>query len=222
MPNILLAQNIQKSYSHNKNEFIALHETSIAIEKGKIHVIMGKSGSGKSTLLNLLGGLDNPTSGDVYFSNYNYYRLSASKQARIRGKHFGYVFQMFYLIPELSVKDNIILPIIINKKEFNQQYFNEIVELLGIKSKLARFPNELSGGEQQRVAIARALINRPSIVFADEPTGNLDSKNSEHVMDILYNINIELQTTILIVTHDSYLVKQPHILYEMHDGKIMW
>ncbi|MDA1477175.1 ABC transporter ATP-binding protein [Bacillus changyiensis] len=218
MSMILATNQIAKSFGEGASLFYAVHPASIAIEKGSINVIMGKSGSGKSTLLSMLGGMEQPTKGQLLFQQQNFYQLHDAAQAEIRGQHFGFVFQAYHLIPELSVFDNIILPLVMNKKKFNMSYIRELAEHLGIEQKLTAFPYQLSGGQQQRTAIARAMANDPEIIFADEPTGNLDTKNSQNVMDLLVKLCKEKHRTLVVVTHDENLVEEPDQLFLIEDG----
>ncbi len=214
------SDSISKKYNPNSS-YIELLPTSIKIEKGLIYVIKGKSGSGKTTLLNILGGIDKPTSGNVYFNQKSFYDLSDKDQSLLRNQKYGFIFQTFNLLPELTVKENIELP-----KHFNHNLTikkTDIVELskeLGIDSLLNKKPFELSGGEQQRVAIARALITNPDIIFADEPTGNLDSENSKIIADMLVRMVTSRKTTLIIVTHEENLIEHEHIKLIIHNGKL--
>ncbi|MBD2845510.1 ABC transporter ATP-binding protein [Paenibacillus sp. IB182496] len=217
---LIKTNNICKKYNSNINQF-QLKPTSISFEKGKIYIIKGRSGSGKSTLLNIIGGIDRPTSGTVFFNNESFYDLSDNKQSEIRNKNFGFVFQSFNLIPELTAKDNISLPKHFNKNiNINDNKINRIAEELGIKHLLNSKPFQLSGGEQQRIAIARALITTPEIIFADEPTGNLDNLNSQNVAKLLIDLVSNRNVTLILVTHEENLIKHQHTKFFMHDGEL--
>lgn len=219
MSNILEVVDITKRYSinHRKN---ALEKTNIHFKKGSINVIQGKSGSGKSTLLNIIGGMEFPTSGKVYFNNESFYDLPDSRQSNIRGEKFGFVFQSFQLIPELTVKENIELPLKFIKKKINEDHvmIENLTNELGITNLLNKKPSFLSGGEQQRVAIARALITEPDILFADEPTGNLDHITTKSIVNLLTKLNSEKNLTLIVVTHEPNLFQLPHLLYFIRDG----
>ncbi len=218
---ILKANNLSKKYGRKENEFLALKNINLTINKGEFICITGKSGSGKSTLLNLLSGLDTPTNGEIIINNQNINKLNSEELTIFRRKNIGIVFQFYNLIPNLTVKENILLPLLLDKKAINERRFNEIVKTLGIKNKLDSMPNDLSGGLQQRVSIGRALINKPKILFADEPTGNLDSKNSLKVMKLLEYYNKKFNQTIIMVTHDESLAKRCKRNIRMKDGKII-
>ncbi|KZZ83140.1 ABC transporter [Bacillus sp. SJS] len=214
---ILKATGITKKYSQvHKN---VLESTSFSIEAGSIHVIEGKSGSGKSTFLSIIGGMEYPSSGKVYYKNESLYDLSDSKQAVIRGKKFGFIFQSFQLIPELTAWENITLPLMLMKRTDRfEERVKELAVELGISSQLDKRPSFLSGGEQQRVAIARALITEPEIIFADEPTGNLDQTTTRSIIKLFTKLNKEKKLSIVIVTHEKNLFEAPHQLYTMKNG----
>ncbi|MBS3678694.1 ABC transporter ATP-binding protein [Ornithinibacillus massiliensis] len=213
---VLSASRISKTFS---NELEVIKPTSFEIEKGKIYVIEGKSGSGKSTFLSMLAGIEEPTLGKVFYRDRSLYDLNDNEQARIRGESFGFVFQSFHLIPELSVKENIELPLMFNQKDniFKTQY---LAERLEIEYLLEKKPHQLSGGEQQRVAIARALITLPEIIFADEPTGNLDYATTRKVVDLLCQLCSDYRLSLVIVTHEKNLIENPHHLYTMQNGEL--
>ncbi|MCY7864611.1 ABC transporter ATP-binding protein [Bacillus spizizenii] len=217
--NIILSTNqISKCYGEGASLIHAVHPASISIEKASINVIMGKSGSGKSTLLSLLGGMEQPTSGQLLLKQQDFYKLVDSKQSNLRGKHCGFIFQSYHLIPELTVLDNILLPVLINKTDRELSSVQSLAKKLGIDKKLGSFPYQLSGGQQQRVAIARAMVNNPEIIFADEPTGNLDVKNAKNVIELLVSLCRENNKTLIIVTHDENLIKDPDQLFLIEDG----
>lgn len=213
----LRAVNITKKYNSDIKKNV-LEKTNFIVEQGSIHVIEGKSGSGKSTFLSIIGGMEFPTSGNIYYKNESLYDLSDAKQSQIRGEKFGFVFQSFQLIPELTVRENIELPLIFLKRKKGKVSVEELANELGIGSQLDKRPGFLSGGEQQRVAIARALITEPEILFADEPTGNLDQLTTKSIVHLLTKLNIEKNLSLVIVTHEPNLFPSPHYLYSMKNG----
>jgi putative ABC transport system ATP-binding protein len=222
---IITVNNLTKIYTRGAEKIHALNDATFAINKGEILSITGASGSGKTTLVNILGCLDNPSSGTLsideqqIFGNQN--NLSESALTLIRRKYFGYVFQKFFLIPTLTVQENIMLPSIFQKKlKANLQNLQPTMEMLGLTKRAKHLPSELSGGEMQRVAIARALINKPQVLLADEPTGNLDSKRSEEIKNLLISLNRERGITIILVTHNPDLAKIGSSTIELCDGAI--
>ena len=215
---ILKTENLTKIYN---DQVRALNGVSISIERGEFVAVMGSSGSGKSTLLHILGGGDRPTSGTVYIDEEDISALKEKDLALFRRRKIGLVYQFFNLIPNLSVKKNILLPILLDKKNPDQNYFDEIVSVLGLKEKLNSFPSELSGGQQQRVAIARSLIYRPSILLADEPTGNLDRKNSDEIIGLLKLSNKNYKQTIIMITHDERIALEADRIIKIEDGEIL-
>lgn len=215
---ILKTENLTKIYN---NQVRALNGVSISIERGEFVAVMGSSGSGKSTLLHILGGVDRPTSGTVYIDEEDISALKEKDLALFRRRKIGLVYQFFNLIPNLSVKKNILLPILLDKKNPDQNYFDEIVSVLRLKEKLNSFPSELSGGQQQRVAIARSLIYRPSILLADEPTGNLDRKNSDEIIGLLKLSNKNYKQTIIMITHDERIALEADRIIKIEDGEIL-
>ena len=220
---ILKANNISKSFQTTKKiRLEVLKGISINILTGKTTIIVGASGAGKSTLLHLLGGLDRPDSGEVVFDNADIFKLSDDKLAKFRNKNAGFVFQFHHLLPEFTAIENVIIPQMINGTSYNQAKIKskELLKIVGLTERLDHKPAELSGGEQQRVAVARALANNPKIIFADEPTGNLDSVNSEEIHKLILDLKTNLGMTFVIVTHNSSLVKLADMLYEIKDGKI--
>lgn len=219
MSYIISGTDISKKYYTNSNRSV-LKTIQFSIKEGAIYVIEGKSGSGKSTLLSILGGMEKPTLGKVYYKNRSLYDLNDIEQAKIRGEKFGFVFQSFQLIPELTVKENIELPLQFIGNTKNKRNVNDLAEELGIISHLDKKPTFLSGGEQQRVAIARALITSPEIIFADEPTGNLDQSTSKIIVNILTKLCIQQHVSLVVVTHEKNLFDHPHNLYTMQDGKL--
>ncbi|MBR3229326.1 MAG: ABC transporter ATP-binding protein [Bacilli bacterium] len=218
---ILKCENLSKVYGDKKNYVYALKNVNISIKKGEFVAIKGKSGSGKSTLLHLLAGIDIPSNGDVIINNKNIYKMSDKELTIFRRKNIGVIYQFYNLIPNLNVRENILLPRVLDKRSIDDRIFNKLVKNLGIAHKLDYFPNDLSGGEQQRSAIGRALINRPKILFADEPTGNLDSKNSLKIMNLLKFYNKKYRQTIVMVTHDDFLASMCDRIITVKDGKIV-
>lgn len=217
----IVVNNIKKYYGKKDNIVKAVDGISLEVENGKFTAIIGTSGSGKSTLLHCLAGLDKPTSGEVILGNKNIYSLNDDELSRIRRQEFGFIFQSFNLIPVLNVYDNIILPIQLDGKKEDKEYIMNIIKKVGLEDQLKKFPNELSGGQQQRVAIARALSNKPAVIFADEPTGNLDSKTTEEVMSLLRSTVCELNQTLLMITHDENIAKEADRIITISDGKII-
>ncbi|MCL1911234.1 MAG: ABC transporter ATP-binding protein [Leptospirales bacterium] len=223
MPELIQANKLTKIYTRGSEKLCALNEVSFNVNKGDIVSITGPSGSGKTTLVNVLGCLDNPTSGELTIDGKEIFKegltLSESELTRIRRAIFGYVFQKFFLIPTLTVKENILLPSAFQKKyRDNEEYPDNIMQILDIAKRKDHLPSQLSGGEMQRVAIARALINNPSVVIADEPTGNLDSKRSDEIKELLVNLNKEHGITIILVTHNTELAKIGSRSLELYDG----
>ena len=218
---ILNVKKLSKKYGKGENEFLALNNVSFKVQKGEFIVIVGKSGSGKSTLLHLLGGLDKPSSGSVFINNQDIYKMSDKNLTVFRRKYIGIIYQFYNLIPVLSVKENILLPALFDGRNISDKKINDMLKSLGLLNKADTYPNDLSGGQQQRVAIGRALINHPKILLADEPTGNLDSRNSKHVMKLLEFYNKKYRQTIIMVTHDMSLAKRASRVITMSDGKII-
>lgn len=217
---ILEVQHVVKTYGSHQNQVTALSDVSFAAEQGEFIAIVGTSGSGKSTLLNLLGGLDVPTEGKISIRGHDIGSLTRKEQTIFRRRNIGFVFQQYNLIPSLSIRENIVLPMRLDGKEIDVDFFNEIVETLGLKDKLERFPSTLSGGQQQRVSIARALLTKPAIVLADEPTGNLDSVTSMEVVGLLKSCAARFHQTTLIVTHQEEVAQMADRVIRMSDGKI--
>lgn len=213
-------KNITKSYGHEKNKVVVLKDISFSIKEGSFVSIMGTSGSGKTTLLKCISGIDMVDSGEILYKNKDITKLNSEQRKLFRRANIGMVFQSFDLLPILNVRENILLPMKLNHLKHDEDYFNEIVEILGINSKLKNRISELSGGEQQRVAIARALITKSKLLCADEPTGNLDKKNTVEVMNLLKKINTEMNTTILMITHDHQVAEYADEIIKMDDGRI--
>ena len=218
---LLKVIDIKKIYGKGENEIKAVDGITLEIEPHKFSAIIGQSGSGKSTLLHCMAGLDKPTLGNVFMDNLDLYTLSDDKLSNLRSKEFGFIFQNYNLIPVINVYDNIVLPILIAKGKIDNNYINELITKLGLESQINKFPNELSGGQQQRVAIARSLANKPSIIFADEPTGNLDSKTTDEVMNLLkYCVN-EYKQTLVMITHNDEIAKMADCIITISDGKVI-
>ena len=218
---VLNVSDLCKIYGKGENEFLALNNISIKVKKGEFIAIVGKSGSGKSTLLHLLGGLDKPDRGNVIINNQNIYKLSDKELTVFRRKYIGFVYQFYNLIPALTVKENILLPALFDGRKISDKKLEELVKKLGLINKMDAYPNDLSGGQQQRVAIGRALINHPKIILADEPTGNLDTRSTKHIVKLLEYYNKKYRQTIIMVTHDLSLAKRASRIITMRDGKII-
>ncbi len=214
----ITAKELSKIYGSGENRVAALHNVNLEITSGDFISIMGPSGSGKSTLLHLLSGLDRPTSGSLIYGGKDIYSLNDKELSAFRRRSIGFIFQQFNLLPVLTARENIIMPLLLDKKQPDEAYLNELTDLLGIQKRLSHLPHELSGGQQQRTAIARALIAKPDIIFADEPTGNLDSKSSKEVMEILQNIWRKMRKTLVVITHDSRIAKMAERQFVIVDG----
>ncbi len=217
---ILSTKNLTKQYGAEPNIVKALDDVNISVERGEFTAIIGTSGSGKSTLLNMLGGLDRPTSGSVKIDKFNLAKLSDEDLTVFRRRHIGFIFQNYNLVPILNVYENITLPIQLDGKTPDEMFIQRILSLLGLERKLYNMPNTLSGGQQQRVAIARALAGKPSIVLADEPTGNLDSKTSDEVIELLKLTSREFDQTIVMITHNPEIAAQAHRRIRIEDGRV--
>lgn len=220
MKKTIKVKELKKIYGKGESQVNALDGITLDIENGKFTAVIGESGSGKSTLLHCMAGLDKPTSGNVYLGNEDIYKLNDDKLSKIRVEEFGFIFQSFNLIPVINVYENIVLPISLDSKVIDKVYIDNIINKLGLKNQIKKFPNELSGGQQQRVAIARALSNKPSIIFADEPTGNLDSKTSKEVMDMLCMCVKEFNQTLVMITHDEKIANMADTIITISDGKV--
>ena len=218
---ILELRNVEKIYGEKDNQVKALRNINLKVEEGEFVAIVGTSGSGKSTCLNLIGGLDNPTSGQIFIKNKEIGSLSRKELTIFRRRNIGFVFQNYSLMPVLNVYDNVALPVTFDcGKHINRKYIEELLRELGIWEKRKKYPNELSGGQQQRVGIARAFVTDPSVVFADEPTGNLDSKTTIEVMDLIKQLVYTKKQTLVMVTHDANVAKYSDITVNISDGRI--
>ncbi len=218
---ILRTEQVTKIYGSSENQVYAVNEVSFSVEQGEFVAIVGSSGSGKSTLMHMLGGVDRPTSGKVFIENEDIYQLSDDKLAIFRRRQVGLIYQFFNLVPVLNVEENMTLPVELDGKVPDKEFFKELVNTLGLENRLRHLPNELSGGQQQRVAIGRALMNRPAILLADEPTGNLDSKASAEIMELLKVFNQKYKQTLVMITHDLELAKQADRVLNMEDGRLV-
>lgn len=215
---ILRVQNLCKVYGTGDAQVNALQNVSFSMQKGEFASVVGESGSGKSTLLNCLGGLDVPTSGKVYLDGEDLLSMKENKATIFRRQNIGFIFQSFHLISELNVEQNIIFPLLLDYRKPDQEQVDELLEMLGLSDRRHHLPSQLSGGQQQRVAIGRALITKPILVLADEPTGNLDSKNSQDVMDLLYKASRHYQQTVLMITHNISLTASVDRIFNVSDG----
>lgn len=218
---ILRVENLCKVYGKGENEVHALNDVSFSVNQGEFLAIIGRSGSGKSTLLHILGGVDKPTSGKVFMNGQDIYAQNDEKLAVFRRRQVGLVYQFYNLIPVLNVTENITLPVLMDGREVNQERLNELLEIFQLKGRENHLPNQLSGGQQQRVSIGRALMNAPAVVLADEPTGNLDSKNSQEIINLLRMSNQKYNQTLIIITHDENIALQADRILDIEDGKII-
>ena len=217
---ILRVENLTKVYGKGDTAVTALDHVSFSVEKGEFIAVIGPSGSGKSTLLHMLGGVDRPTSGKVLIDGTDIYQLDESQLAIFRRRQIGLIYQFYNLIPVLDVEENITLPLLLDGRKVDQQNLEELLTILGLKERVDHLPNQLSGGQQQRVSIGRALINNPAIVLADEPTGNLDSKNSDEIINLLKLYNKKYNQTLIVITHDEKIALQANRIINIEDGKI--
>ncbi len=219
--NILTCEGVRKMYGSGNNQVAALDGIDLTVGKGEFVAVIGASGSGKSTLLHILGSVDKPTSGKVTIDGTDLSKLNQTQAAIFRRRKVGLVYQFYNLIPTLTVKKNILMPLALDKKKPNEEYFEKIVRSLGVAERLEALPNQLSGGQQQRVAIARSLIYRPALLLADEPTGNLDQKNSKEIIDMLKLSNRNLEQTIVLITHDEKVALEADRIITIEDGHII-
>ena len=215
---LIQAKGLSKIYGSGENQVIALDKAGLTIAPGDFISIIGPSGSGKSTLLHLLSGLDHPTSGSLTYDGQEIYTLSDKELSAFRRRQMGFIFQQFNLLPVLTARENILMPLLLDKKQPDEGYLDQLAELLGLRDRLDHLPHELSGGQQQRVAIARALIARPEVIFADEPTGNLDSRSGGEVMELLKGIRERMGKTLVIITHDNRIAAAADRQLTIMDG----
>ncbi len=217
---LLKVENLTKVYGKGENRVYALNDISFSVRKGEFLSIIGPSGSGKSTLLHILGGVDRPTSGKVYLNGADVYAQNETQLAIFRRRQVGLIYQFYNLIPVLNVEENMTLPVLMDGRPINQERFQELITLLDLKKRKRHLPNQLSGGQQQRVSIGRALMNAPAVMLADEPTGNLDSKNSQEIISLLKYSNQKYNQTLIIITHDENIALQADRIIAIEDGKI--
>jgi len=218
---IIKTDNLTKKYGSGDAEVVAIKDININIKKGRITAVVGENGSGKRTLLHCIAALDDPTSGLVMFKDKDIYSLSEEQRSILRRRSFGFIFQSFNLIPVMNVYDNITFPVLLDKNQIDKTYIDSVIEKLGIMDKINKYPNQLSGGQQQRVAIARALANRPEVIFADEPTGNLDSKTTAEVVEILEFCVREFGQTLVMITHDNDIASKADCVITIQDGLVV-
>ena len=217
---LLKIENLTKIYGSGENEVRALDGVSFSVEKGEFLAIIGPSGSGKSTLLHILGGVDRPTSGKVWLDGQDVYAQDEEQLAIFRRRQVGLIYQFYNLIPVLNVVENMTLPVLMDGRKINEERLEELLDTLGLKGRTNNLPNQLSGGQQQRVSIGRALMNAPSVVLADEPTGNLDSKNSQEIVELLRSSNLKYNQTLIVITHDESIALQADRIIAIEDGRI--
>ena len=218
---ILRVENLSKVYGKGKNKVVAVDDVSFSVEKGEFVAIVGRSGGGKSTLLHLIGGVDEASNGNIFIDNTKVSNLSKDKMAVFRRRNIGIIYQFYNLIPILSVKENITLPLLLDNKTIDEKLLDDTIKYVGLERRVNHLPNELSGGEQQRVSIARAIITKPLLILADEPTGNLDTKRSKEIIDLLKKYNKEYNQTIILITHDLNVAKEADRIITIEDGKII-
>lgn len=217
---MIQVEHLSKVYGKGENEVVALNDVSFSVKKGEFVAIIGPSGSGKSTLLHILGGVDRPTKGKVYFDGVDVYQQKEDQLAIFRRRQVGLIYQFYNLIPILNVLENMTLPVLMDGREVNQEFLTELVATLGLEGKEKKLPNELSGGQQQRTSVGRALMTSPLVVLADEPTGNLDSKNSQEIIQLLKASNKKYNQTLIVITHDENIALQADRIIAIEDGGI--
>lgn len=221
MMEILKVEHLCKTYGKGENQVKALDDVSFSVERGEFVAIIGPSGSGKSTLLHILGGVDRPTGGRVYMDGCDVYAQNEEQLAIFRRRQVGLIYQFYNLIPVLNVMENITLPVLMDKQKVNEERLDELLDILQLKERKTHLPQQLSGGQQQRVSIGRALMNAPAVVLADEPTGNLDSKNSQEIVELLKFSNRKYHQTLIVITHDENIALQANRILAIEDGKIV-
>ncbi len=217
---ILRCETLTKEYQTGETKVLAIDKISTSFERGEFCAITGASGSGKSTLLHMLGGLEYPTSGKVFYQQEDLFKYSDDQLSVLRRRRFGFVFQAYNLVQELTALENILLPVMLDKQKPDDDYLKKIIDVLGIEDRLSHLPSALSGGEQQRVAIARALSNKPAILFADEPTGNLDAHTGREVLSLLKYVSTDFGVTLILVSHDLNIAEQAERIIQLGDGRI--
>ena len=218
---IIRCENLSKIYQAGENKIFALDDVTVSFEQGTFTAITGPSGSGKSTMLHLLSGLDAPSQGKVFYQDKSLYDYKDNQLSVLRRRRFGFVFQSYNLVKELTGMENILLPVMLDNRKVDEEHINRIVDMLGIGDRLSHLPGAMSGGQQQRISIARALANKPNILFADEPTGNLDGKSGREVLSLLRQASHELGITLILVTHDMNVAEQAERIVQIEDGKII-
>ncbi len=218
---ILRVENLKKIYGKGEGEVRALDDVSFSVQKGEFIAVVGSSGSGKSTLLHIIGGVDRPTSGHVFMSGQDVYAQSDDNLAVFRRREVGLIYQFYNLIPVLNVVENITLPVLMDGRKVNEERLNEMLDILSLRGREKHLPNQLSGGQQQRVSIGRALMNAPAVVLADEPTGNLDSRNSQEIVELLKLSNKKYQQTLIVITHNESIALQADRIITLEDGRIV-
>ncbi len=219
--NIVEMKNVTKIYGEKENQVLALHNVNLDIEKGSVVSVVGASGSGKSTLLNIMGGVDTPSDGTVFVDGKDITKYNDDELSIFRRRKVGFIFQAYHLIPVLTVEENIKMPVLLDHRKPDKEYIDHIIELLGLSERRRHLPNQLSGGQQQRTAIARALANNPTLVLADEPTGALDSRNGQEVMDLLMKSVHDIGQTLVIITHNMDLAREADRIVKIKDGEIV-
>lgn len=218
---VLRTEDLTREYGFGDNKVVALNHVSFSVEEGEFVTILGPSGSGKSTLLHLLGGVDKPTSGKVYIGGQSIYEMKERELTAFRRREIGQIYQFYNLIPVLNVEENICLPMLLDHRQAERKDLDELLELLGLTERVNHLPSELSGGQQQRVAIGRALISKPKLILADEPTGNLDQKNSREIIKLFRELNEKYGQTILLITHDEKIAEHAERILVIEDGRIV-
>ena len=218
---VLRTEDLTREYGFGNNKVVALNHVSFSVEEGEFVTILGPSGSGKSTLLHLLGGVDKPTSGKVYIGGQSIYEMKDRELTAFRRREIGQIYQFYNLIPVLIVEENICLPMLLDHRQAERKDLDELLELLGLTERVNHLPSELSGGQQQRVAIGRALISKPKLILADEPTGNLDQKNSREIIKLFRELNEKYGQTILLITHDEKIAEHAERILVIEDGQIV-